>query len=343
MKREQLHKSLEKLESLSRWLFPWAAGTLEIKERYTVFHWWVKQMSRFSKFFCCIWWIQEGWCLKRSSIQCEAFNFLRQDHVVSSAHLNAKSILASRATKSNSSSVAMDLPQLGSQAKDELFLSSMKGNHQFAAAMTVFLRLRSGSRRTTRVWGCLVWSGWSMIDVIFRGAYTILQEMIQWFRLCVPFLQRQFVFDPSEDSATVGSPSALATVWGSMTSIFSTWNIARSHESWQVQIIYISCCLWGSFKDWILFLEVILFLQASPTSWTYYFKALPCLFGFDNSEIPGQKIWRKVCMRCLMYLFFVGEGSRGRSRLWWGGTVFFPDLCLLGQTVTRGRLHKMFP
>ena len=85
------------------------------------------------------------------SIHCEAFNFLRQDHVVSSAHLTAKSILASRATKSNSSSVAMDLPQLGSQAKDELFLSSMKGNHQFAAAMTVFLRLRGGSRRTTRV------------------------------------------------------------------------------------------------------------------------------------------------------------------------------------------------
>lgn len=151
-----------------------------------------KKMSRFSKaffrhFHWSKWLIQEGWCLKRSSIIVKLS--ISWDRIMLSVALiwSQKSILASRAPKSNSSSVAMDLPQLGSQAKDEgceLFLSSMKPNHQVAGAMTVFLRLRGGSRRTTRVWGCLVWSGewlmwFSKAPIQFAKAYYA-KTLVSW-------------------------------------------------------------------------------------------------------------------------------------------------------------------
>lgn len=272
--------ALEKLESLSRWFFPWAAGTLEIKREVQF-----KKMSRFSKaffrhFHWSKWLIQEGWCLKRSSIIVKLS--ISWDRIMLSVALiwSQKSILASRATKSNSSSVAMDLPQLGSQAEDEgceLFLSCMKRNHQVTGAMTVFPRLRGGSRRTTRVWGCLVWSGeWLM---------WFSKAPIQFTKACYA---KTLVFDPSEDCATVGSPSALATVWGLNNKHFL--NLKFNSVSWGDSV-------------YPRLSNVNILLQSSPK------KPRPEDVAEGLHEVPYVSI-------------FVGERC-GRTRLWWGG-IFFP-------------------
>ena len=118
------------------------------------------------------------------------------------------------------------------------------------------------------------------------------------YNLLKPIMQRHLCLDPSEDCATVGSPSALATVWGLNNKHFL--NLKFNSVSWGDSV-------------YPRLSNVNILLQSSPLFllWIWRFKKpRPEDVAEGLHEVPYVSI-------------FVGEGRCGRTRLWWGGS-FFP-------------------